>query len=51
MCVGMESVMVMADICGLPPETAERVKRWAASALLHAALDEVSTVERDTDCP
>ncbi len=51
MCVGMESIMVTADICGLPPETAERVKRWAAAALLDAALDEVSTVEGDTDCP
>ncbi len=51
MCVGMESIMVTADICGLPPETAERVKRWAAAALLHAALDEASTIEGNAGCP
>ena len=43
MCVGMESIMVTVDICGLPPADAEAVKRWAAAALLNAALAEVST--------
>ncbi|MGI8404284.1 MAG: TetR/AcrR family transcriptional regulator [Thermomicrobiales bacterium] len=51
MCVGMESIMVTADICRLPPEPAERVKRWAAAALLHAALDEVAINEGDDGCP
>ncbi|HET8632461.1 MAG TPA: helix-turn-helix domain-containing protein [Thermomicrobiales bacterium] len=43
MCVGMESVMVLADICGLPPDEAEAVKRWATAALLQAALAEAPT--------
>lgn len=42
MCVGMESIIVMKDICGLTPEEAEAVKRWAAAALLQAALGEVT---------
>ena len=45
MCVGMESIVVMADICGLPPPAAEAVKRWAAAALLQAALDETAATE------
>ena len=45
MCVGMESIMVTAGICGLPPPAAEAVKRWAAAALLQAALDETTAAE------
>ncbi|MBA2518866.1 MAG: TetR/AcrR family transcriptional regulator [Chloroflexia bacterium] len=41
MCVGMESIMVMVDICGLSPADGEEVKRWTAGALLQAALAEV----------
>lgn len=43
MCVGMESIMVTVDICGLSATEGEAVKRWAASALLRAALDEAAT--------
>ncbi len=42
MCVGMESMMVMEDICGLNVAEAEAVKRWAASALLEASLRETT---------
>ena len=42
MCVGMESIIVMEDICGLTPTAAETVKRWAAAALLQAAVNEVA---------
>ena len=42
LCVGMESVMVLGDIGGLPPADAELVKRWATAALLRAALDEAA---------
>ena len=45
MCVGMESIVVMADICGLTAPAAEAVKRWAAAALLQAALVEETTAE------
>ncbi len=50
MCVGMESMMVMVDICGLSPVDAEAVKRWATAALLQAALSEVETAESGADC-
>ncbi len=49
LCVGMESIMVMQDICGLTPVAAETVKRWAAAALLQATLSEVATTEGGTD--
>jgi len=42
MCVGMESIMVLQDICGLSPEEAESIKRWVAAALLQAALAETN---------
>jgi len=48
MCVGMESIMVTADICGLAPADAEAVKRWAADALLQTALDEAATPAEKT---
>lgn len=40
MCVGLESLLVMEDICGLGHAEAGATKRWAASALLTAALSE-----------
>lgn len=40
LCVGIESMVVMKDICGLTPSEAEAVKLWAARALLRAALNE-----------
>ena len=49
MCVGMESIMVMEDICGLSPADAETVKRWAAATLLQATLSELATAEGGTD--
>ncbi len=49
MCVGIESIMVMEDICGLTPAEAETVKRWVAGALLQASLSELATTEGGTD--
>ena len=49
MCVGIESIMVLEDIGGLTPAAAETVKRWAAAALLDAALDEGMANEGGTD--
>ena len=40
LCVGIESMVVLEDICGLPPEAAEAVKRWAAALLVRGALSE-----------
>jgi AcrR family transcriptional regulator len=42
MCMGIESVIVLKDICGLPDEEAEAVKLWAVRALLNASLSEIS---------
>ena len=40
--VGVEASVVLSDIAMLKPETAGDVKRWAARAILRAALDEAS---------
>jgi AcrR family transcriptional regulator len=42
MVVGIESVLVTKDICGLDDEEAVRLKQWAAGALLAAALAEAA---------
>jgi AcrR family transcriptional regulator len=38
MCMGIESVIVLMDICGLSETEAESVKRWAVQTLLEASL-------------
>jgi AcrR family transcriptional regulator len=42
MCVGMESILVMKDICGLSEAAAKSVKLWATAALLRASLEEAA---------
>ena len=42
LCVGIESVVVTKDVCGLRAEAADSVKRWAAAALLQTALREAA---------
>ena len=37
---GVESLVVMRDICELEPDEAEKTLRWTARAILKAALDE-----------
>jgi AcrR family transcriptional regulator len=37
-CTGLESIVVLKDICGLSDSDAEQVKLWAANALLQASL-------------
>ena len=39
LCVGIESLVVLRDVCGLEAGKAEEVARWAAFALLRASLD------------
>jgi hypothetical protein len=41
LCVGMESILVLMDICGLDADDAKSVKLWATTALLEAALRDV----------
>jgi len=38
--LGVECVVVMRDICALPPRSAQQNVRWAARAVLRAALAE-----------
>jgi AcrR family transcriptional regulator len=38
LCVGIEALLVLRDICGLTVEEAEAVSRWAARSLLDASL-------------
>jgi AcrR family transcriptional regulator len=38
--LGMDSVVVMKDVCGLDDEEALAVLRWAAAALLRAGLED-----------
>lgn len=40
LCVGVEAALVTQVSCGLSTEESEEVKRWAAAALLRAALDD-----------
>jgi AcrR family transcriptional regulator len=46
LCVGMESILVLQDICGLTSAAAEKLKFWTTAALLEAALNEVTSQER-----
>jgi AcrR family transcriptional regulator len=40
LCVGIESLVVLRDVCGLKDKEAEEVARWAAFALLRAGFGE-----------
>jgi AcrR family transcriptional regulator len=40
LCVGIESLVVLRDVCGLKAKKAEEVARWAAFTLLRGSLDE-----------
>ena len=40
LCVGVEAALITQVNCGLGPDESESLKRWAASALLRAALEE-----------
>jgi len=37
-CIGIDALIVLRDVCGLPSEEAESVMRWSATALLDRAL-------------
>ena len=40
LCVGIESVVVLRDVCGLEAKEAKEAARWAAFTLLKASLGE-----------
>ena len=40
LCMGIEALIVLRDVCALEPEEAEEVSRWAARTLLRCSLAE-----------
>lgn len=42
LCVGIESVVVLKDVCGLDTAASEEITRWVAQALLAASLAETT---------
>ncbi len=42
LCMGIEALVVLKDVCGLEAEEAVEVSRWAAQALLQAGLREAT---------
>lgn len=46
LCVGIESVVVTRDICGLNHTEAEELKQWTANALLHQAIRDAQEESR-----
>lgn len=37
-CIGIDALIVLRDVCGLPSDEAERIMCWSATALLDQAL-------------
>jgi AcrR family transcriptional regulator len=46
LCMGIEALVVLRDVCALEPEEAEEVSRWAARTLLRSSLAEVRASPR-----
>ncbi len=46
--LGIEATLVLRDICGLDDDAVAQVERWAAQALLHAALGGRVAAKADT---
>ena len=46
LCMGIEALIVLRDVCALEPEEAEEVSRWAARTLLRCSLAEVRASTR-----
>ena len=40
LCMGIEALIVLRDVCALEPEEAEEVSHWASRTLLRSALNE-----------
>jgi AcrR family transcriptional regulator len=46
LCMGIEALIVLRDVCALEPEEAEKVSHWAARTLLRSSLAEVHVSPR-----
>ncbi len=40
LCMGIEALVVLRDVCGYSPQRAVEISRWAAQAILRAGLDQ-----------
>jgi len=45
LCMGIEALVVMRDVCGYTPQQAVEISRWAAQSILRAGL--IQTSNRD----
>ncbi|HVF00353.1 MAG TPA: helix-turn-helix domain-containing protein [Rubrobacteraceae bacterium] len=45
LCIGIESLVVLRDVCDLKAKEAEEVARWAAFTLLRASLGESESID------
>lgn len=51
LCMGIEALVVLRDVCGYSPEQAVESSRWAAQAILRAGLDEaLGRAKREESC-
>lgn len=46
LCMGIEALVVLRDVCALEPSESEEVLRWAARTLLSSSLDEAHASPR-----
>ena len=46
LCMGIEALIVLKDVCGLEAEEAVEVSRWAAQGILQAGMDEATASSR-----
>jgi AcrR family transcriptional regulator len=44
--LGIEALIVLNDVCLLPPDRGQEIKRWAARVLLESALSEVEETQK-----
>jgi AcrR family transcriptional regulator len=44
-CLGIDALIVLRDICGLAPDRVESVMMWSAQALFEAALKDAASAE------
>jgi len=51
LCMGIEALIVLQDVCGLEAAEAVEVSRWAAQALLQAGLREATASSRQQPAP
>jgi AcrR family transcriptional regulator len=49
LCMGIEALIVLQDVCGLEAKEAVEVSRWAAQALLQAGLREATASSRQQE--